>query len=52
MDIEGFQYAPADNYRVTSGSLTAPAARIAAEDIEAYTLSRHGTKCRMLIFMK
>ena len=38
MDIEGFQYAPADNYRVTSGSLTAPAARIAAEDIEAYTL--------------
>lgn len=38
LDIEGFVFAPADNHRVTTGTLTAPAARIAAENIEAYTL--------------
>lgn len=38
VNIEGFQYAPADMHRLTSGSLTAPVARVMAENIEAYTL--------------
>lgn len=38
LDIEGFLFAPADSHRVTSGALTAPIARIVAENTEAYTL--------------
>ena len=36
--VSGFRYAPADTYRVTSGSLTAPKAEVTAENTEAYTL--------------
>ncbi|MDR0823799.1 MAG: DUF5110 domain-containing protein [Prevotella sp.] len=39
LDIEGFVFAPADNYRVTSGALTAPEARITDENTAAYTLT-------------
>ena len=36
--VSGFRYAPADTYRITSGSLTAPKAEVTAENTEAYTL--------------
>ena len=32
--VSGFRYAPADTYRVTSGSLTAPKAEVTAENTE------------------
>ena len=39
MDIQGFQYAPANTHLVTTGTLTAPQnAQVKAEDVEAYTL--------------
>ena len=42
--VSGFRYAPADTYRVTSGSLTAPKAEVTAENTEAYTLNQHGLR--------
>lgn len=36
--INGFRFAPADNYRRTSGSLTAPQAQVTADNLEAYSL--------------
>ena len=36
--IEGFVFAPADNYKLTSGALIAPEAQITEENTEAYTL--------------
>ena len=36
--INGFVFAPADNHRVTSGTLVAPQAKITDENTEAYTL--------------
>lgn len=38
MTINGFRFAPADKYRVTTGSLSAPQAEVTAENTEAYTL--------------
>lgn len=38
MTIKGFRFAPADQYRLTSGTLTAPHAQVTADNIEAYTL--------------
>lgn len=38
MTVTGFRFAPADNYRVTTGTLTAPQAQVTAENTEAYTL--------------
>lgn len=36
--IEGFCFVPEDRYRVTAGTLTAPVAKVAADNTEAYTL--------------
>ena len=36
--VEGFQFAPADRYRVTTGSLTVPTMRVLPENTGAYTL--------------
>ena len=38
LTINGFVFAPADKYRMTSGTLKAPQAEITEENIEAYTL--------------
>ena len=38
LDIEGFAFAPADPYKVSTGSLVAPQAVITDENTEAYTL--------------
>ena len=36
--IEGFRFIPEDRYRITSGTLAAPVARVTADNTEAYTL--------------
>lgn len=36
--IEGFRFVPEDRYRITSGTLAAPVARVTADNTEAYTL--------------
>lgn len=36
--VSGFVFAPADNHRISSGTLTAPQAQITDENTEAYTL--------------
>ena len=36
--IEGFRFVPEDRYRITSGTLAAPIARVTADNTEAYTL--------------
>ena len=38
LNIAGFVFEPADTYRITAGTLTAPQAQITAENAEAYTL--------------
>lgn len=38
MTISGFRFAPADKYRLTSGTLTAPQAQVTADNLEAYSL--------------
>lgn len=38
LNIEGFRFAPADKYRQTTGSLTAPQALVTEENTKAYTL--------------
>ena len=38
VNVKGFQFAPAEKYRLTSGSLTAPKAQITDANTEAYTL--------------
>jgi len=38
LNIAGFVFEPADTYRITTGTLTAPQAQITAENTEAYTL--------------
>jgi alpha-glucosidase (family GH31 glycosyl hydrolase) len=38
MTINGYRFAPADNHRVTSGTLTAPQAQVTDDNTEAYTL--------------
>lgn len=38
VQVEGFQFDPADRYRVTTGTLAAPKAGITKENTEAYTL--------------
>ena len=38
LNAEGFRYAPADRYLVSTGALSAPSVSIAADDITAYTL--------------
>lgn len=38
LKIDGFVFAPADNSKVTSGSLTAPRAQVTEENTAAYTL--------------
>ena len=38
LKIDGFVFAPADNCKVTSGSLTAPQAQVTEENTAAYTL--------------
>ncbi|WP_353329937.1 TIM-barrel domain-containing protein [Bacteroides sedimenti] len=38
VNIAGFVFEPADRYRITTGTLTAPQAKISAENTEAYTL--------------
>ena len=38
LTVKGFVFAPADKYRVTSGTLAAPKAQITDADTEAYTL--------------
>ena len=44
LTVEGFVYAPADKYRVSTGALTAPKAQITDENTEAYTLKPTWTK--------
>lgn len=39
LTIEGFVFNPADNYRITSGSLVAPEVEITDANTEAYTLT-------------
>ncbi|MEL5895677.1 TIM-barrel domain-containing protein [Bacteroides sp. GD17] len=39
LNIQGFVFAPADKYRVSSGMLTAPKAQITDENTKAYTLN-------------
>lgn len=36
--INGYRFAPADNYRLTSGALTMPQAQVTADNLEAYSL--------------
>lgn len=38
LNIEGFKFAPADKYRITSGTLQAPQAEITEANTQAYTL--------------
>lgn len=38
LDVEGFVFAPADTYKVSTGALTAPQASVTDENTEAYTL--------------
>ena len=38
LTIEGFVFEPTDNYRINTGSLSAPLAQITEENTEAYTL--------------
>ena len=38
LTIEGFVFEPTDNYRINTGSLSAPLAQITKENTEAYTL--------------
>ena len=38
LNVAGFVFEPADTYRVTSGNLSAPIARVTDENTEAYTL--------------
>lgn len=39
LNIEGFVFAPAEKYRITPGTLTAPLAKITEENTQAYTLT-------------
>ncbi len=39
VQLDGFEYAPADSYLVQTGSLTAPKAVITDQNIQAYTLT-------------
>ena len=36
--VKGFRFAPTDQYRITTGTLTAPKAQVTADNTEAYTL--------------
>lgn len=38
LHIEGFQFTPQDNYRMTTGTLVSPTARVIVDNVEAYTL--------------
>ena len=38
LHIEGFQFAPQDNYRITTGTLVSPTAQVIVDNAGAYTL--------------
>lgn len=52
VQLEGFEYAPADNYLVQTGALTSPKAVITDQHTQAYTLTPSWKRLQMLIIMK